>query len=181
MAHQHQKVAGGTRGNSSSGFACLPNKQAWPASPFQAPWLLKPAYERTHTKKTRCQILVEVGTLVRPPLPISGDRAAKEVASRSPPRAPRSLPGSRAEGQRTHGAEPRGPYRRPARLSHLGFRTPASCCSCKRSHGPFNLRGIERTRPADMTSMGVLSRSLHLPLSRTRPSSYLGPEPFLAR
>lgn len=68
-------------------------------------------------------------------------------------------------------------------LAHLGFRTPASCCRCcfcKWSHGPFNLRGIGRPRPADMTSTGVLSRSLHLPLSMTRLSSYPSLEPFLA-
>lgn len=73
-------------------------------------------------------------------------------------------PGSRAEGERTRGSEPRGPHFPPHSPLLLtppvagvgdhspGRRTPASRRGCKRSRGPFNLRGIARPRPADMTS-----------------------------
>lgn len=93
------------------------------------------------------------------------DVAVKLVAYqrlRHTPRSP-SLPGDPdlvPRRERTPGSELRGPHfpphRRPPaarRRDHSpGCKTVASRGCRERSRGPFNLRGIARPRPADMTS-----------------------------
>lgn len=159
MAHQPQEIARGTRADSSRGFTEVPsprNEQAWLANPFQALRFLKPAYEtyrketpgREVTRQPACTVKPETWRSSWSPTSARGTLHARLLC----PETPTSCCGEDARIGAA-GTSLSSTQETARRRDHSpGCRILASRGCRERSRGPFNLRGIARPRPADMTS-----------------------------